>query len=73
MRGKYIETYFVPSSFLHLFDNHDIGGCSVPALVFVCAASGMSAGLSETLEMFLGSPTDPLLTPSSQLQGSDNV
>lgn len=45
----------------------------MPALAFVCTPSGMSAGLSETLEIFLGSPTDPLLTPSSQLQGSDNV
>lgn len=73
MRGKYIETRFIPSSFLHLFDNHDIGGCAVLVLAFVRPPSGMSTGLSETLEMFLGSPTDPLLTPSSQPQGSDSV
>lgn len=42
-------------------------------LAFVRPPSGMSTGLSETLEMFLGSPTDPLLTPSSEPQGSDSV
>lgn len=42
--------------FLHVFDNHNIGGIFVLVLAFTEHPSGMSAGLSKTLEMFLGLP-----------------